>query len=154
MNKIPEDIDGLGLYEIGQSGGAIKGKQRVRDGRRWQSAQTCWNGFDNVRYFDCSGPYKCINSICDFKKEYSVVSRIHFDKRTRICSVCGCAGKYIQCDARCYIALCGKKTWVYHNGKHTCPVLNIRSKESPKEEVNRHLRENPTSLPRKYKAIL
>ena len=147
MNDISEDIDGLRVYEIGQSGGPIKGMQSVRDGRRWKkSSQTRWNGFENVRYSDCSGSYKCINSTCDFKKEYGVVNRTHFDK-TRICSICGCTGKYVQCDVRRYIASCGKKTRVYHHGKHTYPVINVKSKEGPKEEVNRQLHENPNLTP-------
>ena len=57
MNNIPEDIDRLQVYEIGQSGGPINGMQSTRDKRRWKkSSQTRWNGFDNVRYFDFLDP--------------------------------------------------------------------------------------------------
>ena len=155
VKNIPEDIDGLRVYEISQSGGAIKGWGTIRDGRRWKkSSQTRWSGFDNVRYFDCSGSYKCTNSACDFKKEYGVVNRTQFDKKTGICSICGSAGTYVQCDARRYIASSGKKTWVYHHGKHTYPVINVKSKEGPKEEVKRQLQENPNLTPSQIQSNL
>ena len=45
VKNIPEDIDGLRVYEITQSGKAVKGMLRLRDGRRWKkSSQTRWSG--------------------------------------------------------------------------------------------------------------
>ena len=154
VKNIPEDIDGLRVYEITQSGKAVKGMPRLRDGRRWKkSSQTRWSGYNNVRYSDCSGSYRCINSACNFKREYGVVNRTHFDKMTKTCSICGSAGQYIQCNARRYIASCGKTTRVYHYGKHTCPSVSVEGKQGSKE-VSRQLQENPSLTPSQIQSNL
>ena len=120
LTKILEDIDGLRVYKICQTGDAMNPTAGVRDGRPWKkSLHTRWSGFDNVRYSDCSGSYECVNSECHFKKEYGIVNRTHFDKKTNIYSICWSPGKYVQCGARRYVAfISGKKTRVYHRGKH------------------------------------
>ncbi|XP_028408652.1 uncharacterized protein LOC114531204 [Dendronephthya gigantea] len=154
VKTIPGNIDGLRVYEITKSGEAMTKTSMVRDGRKWKkSSQTRWVGYDNVRYSDCSGSYMCTNSACEFRKEYGVINKTHFDRKKN-CSVCGSAGKYVKCDARRYIASCGKKTRVYHCGKHTCPTTNVEFKDGVKEEVSRQLHENPNLTPSQIQSNL
>lgn len=125
----------------------------TRDGRPWKKdSQTQWNGFDDVRYSDCSGSYECVNSNCDFKIEYGIINRTQFDKKSNICRICRTPGNHVQCSARRYIAFSCRKTRVYHRGEHTCP-LNV-AEERAKEEIQKQLLENPNLTPSQIQSNL
>lgn len=151
VDEIPNEINGNKVFEIKNCGNGNR-MSRVRDGRRWKKdSQTKWSGFDDVRYSDCYGSYECVNPSCEFKKEYGVVNKSHFDKKN-MCNICKTAGRYVPCPARRYVAFSLIKTRVYHLGEHTCPVKS--PVERPKEEIERQLRENPDLTPSQIQSNL
>ena len=152
VQKIPNDINGKGAYEIKRDANSGSRMSQVRDGRRWKKdSQTKWSGFDDVRYSDCSGSHQCLNSDCDFRKEYGIINRSHFDKMN-MCGICNAPGSYVPCYARRYVAFFPKKVRVYHVGEHTCPAKP--SVERPKGEIEKQLRENPDVTPSQIQSNL
>ncbi|CAB3994344.1 Angiopoietin-1 receptor [Paramuricea clavata] len=77
VDQVPAGIDGLKRYELAND------KANIKDGRRWKKAsQSQWNGYESVRYRDCWGSLQCQNEQCDFRKEYGVTNRTHFDGKS------------------------------------------------------------------------
>ena len=151
VEKIPPDINGKKVFELNKSKSGSR-MSNVHDGRRWKKdSQTKWSGFSDVRYSDCHGSYQCFNTQCEFKSEYGIVNRSHFDKNN-MCNVCKTPGRYVPCYARRFVAFLEKKVRVYHLGEHTCPVKS--PVEPPKEEIEKQLRENPDLTPSQIQSNL
>lgn len=148
-DKIPEDIDGVRVYEVNTGSSSSKGGSRrsvIKDGRPWKKdSATQWRGFGNARYSDCLGSFTCRNSHCDFKKEYSVVNTTQFNKKSKECSACGNPGEHVPCFARRYIVTKRDSVCVYHCGKHTCPSKPVVPRQ--KDEIRRSVCENPSLTP-------
>ena len=82
VHQLPEEIDGEKVYKIKDLENKSKIYQALKDGRRWKKdCPTSWAGHARVRYADCKGSNKCVNSNCPFKVEYGVVNTTQFEKR-------------------------------------------------------------------------
>ena len=149
VDQIPDDVDGLRVYEVQLNDTSSKQQSRmstVKDGRPWKKdSGTQWKGLRNVRYSDCLGSHTCINPQCDFQKEYGVVNKTQFNKKNKLCHVCGNPGKHVPCFARRYIVSKRESVLVYHCGKHTCPSKPVIPR--PHEEIRRTVCENPSYTP-------
>ena len=128
VERLPDDIDGLRIYEIK---GLLDKKKLVaalKDGRKWKkNCPTTWSGHPRVRYADCRRSFRCGRDDCPFKLEYGVINTTQFEKRKSSgglhCKGCGLMAEFVPCSARRYISNGKKSAKVYHCGQHTCPVI-------------------------------
>ena len=98
-----------------------------------------------MRFSNCRGSRQCKNKDCSFLKEYGVANSTQFTWKTNGCKVCHKTGEYVPCPARKYVTTRGGKTFVYHCGTHTCPV--IPTTERAEQDVQRLITEHPEATP-------
>lgn len=80
VEKLPLGIDGLVKYTIvnAKTTKEISAVLLV-DGRKWKKSNvTQWKQYGEMRYADCRGSFKCINSQCPFRVQFGVTNTKRF----------------------------------------------------------------------------
>ena len=151
-DRIPYDIDGSCAFRLtGDSKSNLV--LRCKDGRPWKSKDsgTKWRKYTSVRYKNCGGGLRCLNTDCRRQMEIEGVAceRDGFDKKLKTCNMCGIIGSHFPCSARKYLATKegnSKLTVdVYHVGTHTCSAKPVVERQS--EVVAQALAINPRVKP-------
>ena len=113
VEKLTEGIEGLVKYNIvnAKTSKEISSAQ-LADGRKWKKSNvTQWKNKGEMRYSDCKGSFRCINTQCPFRVQFGVTNTRQFkngSNNDQACSVCGDAGEFVACTARRYVKY-GKK---------------------------------------------
>lgn len=118
VEKLPLGIDGLVKYTR-QHANAKTSKEisavLLADGRKWKKSNvTQWKQYGEMRYADCRGSFKCINTQCPFRVQFGVTNTKQFKNGSsgqQVCSICGDAGEFVTCQARRYVRYGKKKTY-------------------------------------------
>ena len=108
VEKLPLGIDGLVKCTI------VKARTwkeisaaLLADGRKWKKSNgTQWKQYGEMRYADCRGSFKCINTQCPFRVQFGVTNTNQFKNVSsgqEACSICGDAGEFVICGARRYV---------------------------------------------------
>ena len=105
VEKLPEGIDGLVKYNIVNAKTSKEiSSALLADGRKWKKSNvTQWKKKGEMRYSDCKGSFRCINTQCPFRVQFGVTNTRQFksgSNNEQACSVCGDAGEFVACTAR------------------------------------------------------
>ena len=128
----------------------------VKDGRPWgPDSSTNWAGFKtkSVRYSDCAGNHKCINTKCLFWSQFGHPNQTQFEKLKGVvcCRACGKEPQKSLCFARRYIVYKETTATVYHQGKHTCAP--VKPLEASAGKIKEYFKDNPKITPSKLSTI-
>ncbi|PFX19115.1 hypothetical protein AWC38_SpisGene16499 [Stylophora pistillata] len=127
VEKLPLGIDGLVKYAIVKARTSKEISAALpADGRKWKKSKgTQWKQYGELRYADCRGSFKCINTQCPFRIQFGVANTNQFKNVSsgqEACSICGDSGEFVICRARRYVFYGKKIIQVFHCGSHTCPI--------------------------------
>lgn len=150
VEKLPLGIDGLVKYTIVNAKTSKEiSAVLLADGRKWKKSNvTQWKQYGEMRYVDCRGSFKCINTQCPFRVQFGVTNTKQFKNGSsgqQVCSICGDTGEFVTCQARRYVKYGKKNLQVFHCGNHTCPVTS--RPEKPTERVKEMIKKHPQLKP-------
>lgn len=80
VEKLPLGIDGLVKYTIVNAKTSKEiSAVLLADGRKWKKSNvTQWKQYGEMRYADCRGSFKCINTQCPFRVQFGVTNTKRF----------------------------------------------------------------------------
>ena len=107
VDKLPQGIDSLVEYNI-VNAKTLKEVSSVllADGQRWKKSNvTQRKKKGEMRYSDCKGSFRCINTQCPFSVQFGVTNTRQFKNGSndQACSVCGDAAGSMYCKALCKV---------------------------------------------------
>ena len=104
-----------------------------------------------MRYAVRRGSFRCMNTQCPFRVQFGVTNTKQFkngSNNEQVCSICGDAGEFVICSARCYMYMYIRYSKKEYRCFISCPITPRPEKQTEcvKEMIKKHPHLKPVGI--------